>query len=102
MERGSASQLRTGARIADALVYAAGVAGVIAGGLLLQRGDIGFAVVAWSLTFVAGAGLRLVAWIARGVAELLVRNAALEDAVNDLRADRVAAERRDAGRHWGA
>ena len=93
------SQLTTGARVADALVYAVGVAGVIAGGLLLQQDQLGFAVVAWSLTFVAGAGLRLGAWVARGIAELLVRQAALYDAVNDIRADRIATERRT-GRHW--
>jgi hypothetical protein len=99
MESVTAGQLRTAARVADALVYTVGVAGVIAGGLLLRRGDLGFAVVAWSLTFVAGAGLRLGAWVARGVAELLVRQAALYDAVNDIRADRIATERRT-GRHW--
>lgn len=100
METVTAQQLRTAARVADALVYTVGVAGVIAGGLLLRRGELGFAIVAWSLTFVAGAGLRLAAWIARGVAELLVRQAALADAVNDVRADRIANQRRDAGRHW--
>jgi hypothetical protein len=101
MDSVTAGQLRTAARVADALVYTVGVAGVIAGGLLLRRGDLGFAIVAWSLTFVAGAGLRLGAWVARGVAELLVRQSALADAVNDLRTDHVAAQRRDAGRHWG-
>lgn len=100
MESVTAGQLRTAARVCDALVYTVGVAGVVAGGLLLRRGDLGFAIVAWSLTFVAGAGLRLGAWIARGVAELLVRQSALADAVNDIRAERVAADRRDAGRHW--
>lgn len=101
METVTAGQLRTAARVADALVYTVGVAGVVAGGLLLRRGDLGFAIVAWSLTFVAGAGLRLGAWIARGIAELLVRQGILNDAVNDLRAERVADERRDGGRHWG-
>ncbi len=97
----TATQLTTAARIADALVYAAGLAGVIAGGLLLQRGEIGFAIVAWSLTFVAGAGLRLAAWIARGMAELLARQTLMDDALSDLRADKVAQDRRDSGRHWG-
>ena len=100
MEPGTGTQLRTAARVADALVYTVGVAGVIAGGLLLRRGDLGFAVVAWSLTFVAGAGLRLGAWIARGVAELLVRQARLQEEVGDLRADRVAAQRREGDGHW--
>jgi hypothetical protein len=96
------TQLTTAARVADALVYAVGIAGVVAGGLLLRRGDLGFAIVAWCLTFVAGAGLRLAAWIARGMAELLVRQARMQEDIGDLRADKVAAQRRDSGRHWGA
>ncbi len=102
MNPGTSTQLTTAARVADALVYAVGIAGVIAGGLLLRRGDMGFAIVAWCLTFVAGAGLRLAGWIARGVAELLARQARMQDDISDLRANRVASERRDAGRHWGA
>lgn len=101
MAPATSTQLMTAARIADSLVYAVGVAGVIAGGLLLRRGDLGFAVVAWGLTFVAGATLRLAGWIARGVAELLVRQARMQEDLSDLRADKVATERRDAGRHWG-
>lgn len=100
MEPGTGTQLRTAARVADALVYTVGVAGVVAGGLLLRRGDLGFAIVAWCLTFVAGAGLRLGAWIARGVAELLVRQARLAEEVGDLRADKVAAQRREGDGHW--
>jgi len=101
MESVTAGHLRSAARIADALVYAIGVAGVIAGGLLLRRGDLGFAIVAWSLTFVGGATLRLAAWMARGLAEVLVRQANLQAAVSDLQADKVAEQRRGAGRHWG-
>ena len=102
MTPGTSTQLVTAARVADALVYTVGIAGVIAGGLLLRRGDLGFAIVAWGLTFVAGAGLRLAAWIARGVAELLVRSARMQEDIGDLRAARVAEDRRDTGRHWGA
>ena len=100
METVTGAQLRTAARVADALVYTVGVAGVVAGGLLLRRDDLGFAIVAWGLTFVAGAGLRLLAWIARGVAELLVRQSRLAEAVDDVRAERVATQRRDGGGHW--
>ena len=101
IEPATSAQLRAAARVADALVYTVGVAGVVAGGLLLRRGELGFAIVAWSLTFVAGAGLRLGAWIARGVSELLVRQARMAEEMGDLAADRVAAQRRDPGRHWG-
>ena len=97
----TSTHLTTAARVADALVYTVGIAGVIAGGLLLRRGDLGFAIVAWGLTFVAGAGLRLAGWIARGVAELLVRQGRIHDELTDLRVDKIAAERRDAGGHWG-
>ena len=98
MNSTTSTQLMTAARIADALVYAVGIAGVIAGGLLLQRGDMGFAIVAWCLTFVAGAGLRLGGFIARGVAVLLVRQTRMLDDLSDLRADRVGTARRE-GRH---
>ncbi|MPZ74151.1 MAG: hypothetical protein GEU74_13125 [Nitriliruptorales bacterium] len=102
MTPATSTQLTAAARIADSLVYVVGIAGVIAGGLLLQRGDLGFAIVAWSLTFVAGAGLRLAASIARGMAEVLARQTRIDDAIADLRADRVAEQRRNTGRHWGA
>ena len=102
MTPATSTQLTTAARIADALVYTVGVAGVIAGGMLLRRGDLGFAIVAWALTFVAGAGLRLAGWIARGVAELLVRQALMQEDLGELRADKVADDRRGTGRHWGA
>lgn len=101
MNPSTPTQLVTAARIADALVYTVGIAGVVAGGLLLRRGDLGFAIVAWGLTFVAGAGLRLAGWIARGVAEMLVRQARMEEDLGDLRADKIGEQRRDSGRHWG-
>lgn len=89
-DRVKPSELVTAARIADALVFAAGAAGVIAGGLFARDGQIGFAVVAWALTFVAGVGLRLAAWGARALAELLVRSRHLEDEVARLRTERPA------------
>ena len=98
----TSTYLTAAARVADALIYTVGIAGVVAGGLLLRRGDLGFAIVAWGLTFVAGAALRLAALTARGVAELLVRQGRMQEDLNDLRVDKIAAERRDAGGHWGA
>lgn len=70
MERVSLRELAVATRTADALVYTVGVAGVIAGGLLLRGGSIGFAIVAWVLTFVAGAALRLLSAVARGIADV--------------------------------
>lgn len=91
MEPVKPSEMHTAARVADALVYAVGVAGVVAGGLLFRDGEIGFAVVAWSLTFVAGAALRLASWAAKALAQLLVRTERLIEDVNDLRTAGVAA-----------
>lgn len=81
MEQVKPRELHMGARVAEALVYAAGVAGVIAGGLLFSDGQPGFALVAWALTFVAGASLRLAAWAARALAVLLVRTEQIADDV---------------------
>jgi hypothetical protein len=68
-----------------------GLAGVVAGGLLFSSEQLPFAIVAWVLTFVAGAVLRLVAWGARGVAELLARTDRIERTLDELRADRAPA-----------
>ncbi|QBI18608.1 hypothetical protein ER308_02860 [Egibacter rhizosphaerae] len=78
MEQVKPRELIVAARVADALVYAAGVAGVVAGGVLFMEGQRWFAVVAWVLTFVAGAALRLAAWAAKALAELLERTARME------------------------
>lgn len=71
-------ELATAARAADGLVYVVGVAGVVAGALLFRDGSTALAIVAWALTFVAGVVLRLVAWGARGVAQLLERTERME------------------------
>jgi len=70
VQRVSLRELAIATRTADALVYTVGICGVVAGGLLLRDGSIGFAVVAWVLTFVAGATLRLISAITRGIADL--------------------------------
>lgn len=84
MQQVKLRELHTAARVADALVWAAGGAGVLAGGLLLRAGEPGFAAVAWALTLVAGTGLRLAAWLARGVAELLDRMRRMESDIAAL------------------
>jgi hypothetical protein len=70
VERVSLRELAVATRTADALVYTVGIAGVVAGGLLLRAGSTGFALVAWVLTFVAGAALRLLSAITRGIADI--------------------------------
>jgi hypothetical protein len=78
-------ELQVAARVADALVYAAGVAGVVGGALLFRDDLIGFAVIAWVLTFIAGAVLRLAAWAARALAQLLVRTEQIAEELRDVR-----------------
>jgi ABC-type Na+ efflux pump permease subunit len=84
--------LRGSARVALALAYASGLAGVAAGALLYLDGQLGFAVVAWVLTFAAGALLVIAAFLARGMAALLGRIARIEQDVNQLLADRPREE----------
>jgi hypothetical protein len=93
----------TAARVADGLVVVVGLAGVVAGAQLFRAGDLPFAVIAWVLTFVAGAALRLVVWMARGTAQLLDRTERLEDDLARLlRRDEVPAEERpDPRGRWG-
>lgn len=81
----SPRDLTTAARVADGLVYAAGLAGVVAGGLLFREEQTSWAVVAWTLTFVAGAGLRLAAAVTRAIAEVLARQTAIEQELRTLR-----------------
>lgn len=85
-------ELIVAARVADGLVYAVGGAGVLAGGLLFRDGGIGFALVAWALTFVAGAGLRLASWATRALAQLLMRSQRMEEDLAVLLRDRTAAD----------
>ncbi len=74
----SPRDLRSAAALAQALAYVAGIAGVIAGALLYRGGQVGFAIVAWALTFAAGAVLMITAFLARAAAALLGRLARIE------------------------
>lgn len=99
-------ELVTGARVADALVYAAGLAGVVAGGLLFRQGETGWAVVAWALTFVAGAALRLASAACRALAQILERGERMEQDIARLSLEppaRAAEPDRppDPYRRWG-
>lgn len=86
----SPKDLHGAARVAQVLAYAAGLAGVIAGGLLYNEGELGFAVVAWVLTFATGAMLVIAAFLARGMAALLGRIARIEQDVATFVAHRGA------------
>jgi|SRR5690625_1174694 len=86
MEPVRPSALHTVAKMADAVVYAVAAGGVIAGGLLFRDDQLGFAVLTWSLTLVAGAGLRVAAWALKALGQLMLRTERLVEDVADLRA----------------
>ncbi len=77
----SPKDLRGAAALAQTLAYVAGLAGVVAGALLYRDGQTAFAVVAWALTFAAGAILMIAAFLTRAVAALLGRVARIEQDV---------------------
>ncbi len=91
MEHGvpSPKDLRGAAAVAQSLAYIAGLAGVIAGGLVYRDGEAALAVVIWVLTFAAGAMLMIAAFLTRGVASLLARLSRLESDVRVLVSDRA-------------
>ncbi|MDP8928873.1 MAG: hypothetical protein M3O70_09935 [Actinomycetota bacterium] len=74
----SPKDLRGAAALAQTLAYVAGLAGVVAGAVLYRDGQTAFAVVAWVLTFAAGAILMIAAFLTRAVATLLGRVARIE------------------------
>ena len=84
------NELVVAARVADGLVYVAGLAGVVAGALLFRGGNLPFAIIAWVVTFIAGTVLRLAAWMARGVAQIMQRTERIEADAARLVRDAVA------------
>lgn len=83
----SPRELRGAAAVAQSLAYVAGLAGVVAGGLLFRQGDEAFAVVVWAMTFATGAILMIAAFLTRAIAALLGRVARIESDVSVLVAD---------------
>lgn len=69
----TATQLRSAARACLILAYAAGLAGVAAGTLVLREGDLAFAVILWVITFAVGASLMGVSLLIRALAGLTAR-----------------------------
>ena len=78
----TAGQLRTAARACLILAYAAGLAGVAAGTLILQDGELAFAVILWVITFAVGATLMGVSLLIRALAGLTAR---VDQASSDVR-----------------
>jgi hypothetical protein len=85
----SPKELRTAARACIVLAYAAGLAGVAAGTLVLRDGDLAFAIILWTITFAIGASLMGVAVVIRAVAGLATQVTRLETDVRVLLGDRA-------------
>jgi hypothetical protein len=81
-------ELRGAARACMVLAYAAGLAGVAAGTLVLRDGDLAFAVILWTITFAVGAALMGVAVLVRAVAGLSAQIHRIESDVRVLVGDR--------------
>lgn len=94
--------LRGAAAVARTLAYAAGLAGVVAGGILYQQGEVPFAVAIWVLTFAVGALLMIAGFLLQAMTSLLARVAAMEQDLRVLVARRGAEDSapRSSG-HWG-
>jgi hypothetical protein len=84
----SPKELRGAARACTVLAYAAGLAGVAAGTLVLRDGDLPFAIILWTITFAVGAALMGVAVVIRAVAGLSIQVTRLETDVRVLVSDR--------------
>ena len=77
--------------MARTLAYACGLAGVVAGGLVYQQGEVPFAVAIWILTFAVGALLMIAAFLLQAMTAILARLAAMEQDVRVL----LGRDRRD-------
>ncbi|MBW3657482.1 MAG: hypothetical protein KY457_02515 [Actinobacteria bacterium] len=95
----SPKDMRGAAGVAVTLAYATGLAGVVAGALLFQRGETTIGVVVIVITFAIGAALMIASYLVRGLAAVLAHITALESDVRVLLADRSARDprRRDRG-----
>lgn len=84
----SPRELRTAARACTFLAYAAGLAGVAGGTLLLRDGDLAFAIILWIITFAVGATLMGVSVLVRAVSGLVTTVTRLASEVGVLVDDR--------------
>ncbi|MEX2324458.1 MAG: hypothetical protein WD576_01795 [Nitriliruptoraceae bacterium] len=83
----SPRELRTAARACVIMAYAAGLAGIAAGTLILREGDLVFAIITWVITFAVGASLMGVAVLVRAMGGLTARLARVDADVRVLVAD---------------
>jgi hypothetical protein len=91
-------QLRVAGRACNLMAYAAGLAGVAAGTLVLRQGQLGSAVILWTMTFAVGAALMGVSIMIRAMVGLTARTTRMEA---DLRLMLDARSRGPADGTWG-
>lgn len=82
-------ELRGAARACLFLAYAAGLAGVAAGTLVLRDGELAFAVILWTITFAVGAALMGVSVLVRAVSGLSAQLTRMESDLRVLTQDRA-------------
>ncbi|MTV26261.1 hypothetical protein FTX61_12690 [Nitriliruptoraceae bacterium ZYF776] len=85
----TAKDLRVAARGATIIAYAAGLAGVAAGTLMLRDGELAMAVLLWVVTFAVGATLMGIALVVRAMSGVTARLQALDANVRGLQRDRA-------------
>jgi hypothetical protein len=76
--------MRGAASVAVSLAYATGLAGVVAGAVVFQRGEPVLGVVVWVITFAVGAALMIASYLVRGLAAVLARLTMIESDVRVL------------------
>jgi hypothetical protein len=85
----SPKELTTAARACTVLAYAAGLAGVAAGTLMLRDGDLAFAIILWTITFAVGAALMGVSVLVRAVSGISTQVTRMESDLRVLLSDRA-------------
>ncbi len=88
--------MRGAASVAVSLAYATGLAGVIAGAVVFQRGEPILGVVVCVVTFAVGAALMIASYLVRALAAVLAHLTRVESDVSVLLADRRSDHHRDA------
>jgi choline-glycine betaine transporter len=85
----SPKELRGAGRACTFLAYAAGLAGIAAGTIVLRDGELAFAVILWTITFAVGAALMGVSVLIRAIAGLLTQLTRMESDLRVLLVDRA-------------
>lgn len=79
--------MRGAAGVAVSLAYASGLAGVVAGAVVFQRGETVLGVVVLVITFAVGAALMIASYLVRALAAVLAHLTRLESDVRVLLGD---------------